>query len=87
MQTEKLSQQSSSSQLDHLLNSQPKGMPSQLHKYVWGGVGILGLFFASFPIAYVRVSHSESFDQQPVHSIDWDENQKANLVYPEPKAK
>jgi hypothetical protein len=86
MNTEKF-QQSSSSQLDHLLNSNPKVTSTNLHKYVWGLVGVVGLFFASFPIAYARVSQSEDFDQQPVHSIDWDESQKANLVYPEPKPK
>jgi hypothetical protein len=81
------SPQQTSRKLDQLLNSKPKGMPSQLHKYVWGGVGILGLFFASFPIAYARVAQSENFEQQhqPLHSISWDDNQKDNLVYPEPK--
>lgn len=86
MQT-KQSPPQTSRKLDHLLNSQPKGVPTRLHKYIWGGVGILGLFFASFPIACVRVAHSENFEQQqqPLHSIDWDENQKDNLAYPEPK--
>jgi hypothetical protein len=86
MTTEKSFEQTSR-KLDYLLNSQSKGMPSQLHKYVWGGVAILGLFFVSFPIACARVAHSENFEQQqqPLHSIDWDENQKDNLVYPEPK--
>lgn len=86
MNTDKI-QHSSSHQFDHLLNSNPKSTSTNLHKYVWGLVGVVGLFFASFPIAYARVSQSENFDQQPVHSIDWDESQKANLVYPEPKAK
>jgi hypothetical protein len=86
MNTDKF-QQSSSRQLNHLLNSNPKATSTNLHKYVWGLVGVVGLFFASFPIAYARVSQSENFDQQPVHSIDWDESQKANLVYPEPKPK
>jgi hypothetical protein len=86
MKTEQSPRQTSG-KLDHLLNSQPKGMPSQLHKYVWGGVGILGLFFVSFPIACARVAHSESFEkqQQPLNSIAWDDNEKDNLVYPEPK--
>ncbi len=81
------SQQSASSNLNHLANSKPTGTATKLHKYVWGVVGIVGLFFASFPIAYARVAQSEDFDQQPVHSIDWDESQKANLVYPAPKSK
>jgi hypothetical protein len=85
------SQQSSSSNLDHLLNSKPtrtlkpKATKVELHKYVWGLVGIFGLFFASFPLAYVRVANSDSFEQQPVRSIAWGDNQKDNLVYPEPK--
>jgi hypothetical protein len=79
------SQQSSSRKLDHSLNSQSKGTPVKLHKYVWGLVGIFGLFFASFPLAYTRVAHSKSFKQQPVHSIAWGDNQQDNLVYPEPK--
>lgn len=81
------SQQSASSNLNDLANSKPTRTANKLHKYVWGLVGIVGLFFASFPIAYARVAQSEDFDQQPVHSIDWDESQKANLVYPEPKSK
>jgi hypothetical protein len=81
------SQQSSSSNLNQLPNSQPEGTATKLPKYVWGLVGIAGLFFASFPIAYARVAHSKDFDQQPIHSIDWDQSQKANLVYPEPKSK
>ncbi|MEO0012220.1 MAG: hypothetical protein RLZZ535_609 [Cyanobacteriota bacterium] len=81
------SQQSLSSQLDHPVNTKSTGTATNLHKYVWGLVGVIGLFFASFPIAYARVSQSEDFHQQPVHSIDWDESQKANLVYPEPKPK
>jgi hypothetical protein len=81
------SQQLSSSNVDHLANSNPKSTSTNLHKYVWGLVGVIGLFFASFPIAYARVAQSEDFDQQPVHSIDWDQSQKANLVYPEPKSK
>jgi hypothetical protein len=81
------SQQLSSSNLNNLANSKPTVTANKLHKYVWGLVGIVGLFFASFPIAYARVSQSEDFDQQPVHSIDWDESQKANLVYPAPKPK
>ncbi|NJL51190.1 MAG: hypothetical protein HC930_01370 [Hydrococcus sp. SU_1_0] len=78
-------QQSAARKLDSSLNSKQKGVPPQLHKYIWGAVGIFGLFFASFPIAYARVANSEKFDQQPVHSITWNDNQKANLVYPEPK--
>jgi hypothetical protein len=81
------SQQSLSSNLDHPVNTKSTRTASDLHKYVWGLVGVVGLFFASFPLAYARVSQSENFDQQPVHSIDWDESQKANLVYPEPKPK
>jgi hypothetical protein len=79
------SQPSSLNNLDHLLNSKPKATNVKLHKYVWGLVGVFGLFFGSFPIAYTRVAHSESFEQQPVHSIAWGDNQKDNLVYPEPK--
>jgi len=84
MTTDKSPQQASR-KLDYLLKSKPKGIPTQLHKYIWGAVGIFGLFFASFPIAYARVANSEKFEQQPVHSISWTENAKANLVYPEPK--
>jgi hypothetical protein len=79
------SRQQASRKLDSPLSSKQKGVPTQLHKYIWGGVGILGLFFASFPIAYARVANSEKFEQQPIHSITWDENQKDNLAYPEPK--
>jgi hypothetical protein len=79
------SQQSSSSNLDRISNSQSKRTPVQLHKYVWGLVGVLGLFFGSFPFAYVRVANSDSFEHQAVQSIDWGDNQKDNLVYPEPK--
>lgn len=81
------SQQSSSKNIDELANSKSAGTSTKLHKYVWGLVGIVGLFFASFPIAYVRVAHSKEFGQQPLHSIDWDQSQKANLVYPAPKPK
>jgi hypothetical protein len=84
MTTDK-SQQQASRKLDSPLNSKPKGVPTQLHKYIWGAVGIFGLFFASFPIAYARVANSEKFEQQPLNSITWSENEKANLVYPEPK--
>jgi hypothetical protein len=86
MTTDK-SQQQASTKLDSPLSSKQKGVPTQLHKYIWGGVGIFGLFFASFPIAYARVANSESFEQQqqPLNSITWDENQKDNLAYPEPK--
>ncbi|NJK57148.1 MAG: hypothetical protein HC939_14630 [Pleurocapsa sp. SU_5_0] len=81
------SQQLSSGNLNDLANSKPTVTAHKLHKYVWGLVGIVGLFFASFPIAYTRVAHNKEFGQQPLHSIDWDESQKANLVYPTPKPK
>jgi hypothetical protein len=79
------SQQSSSRKLDSFTYRQLKGTPVKLHKYVWGLVGIFGLFFGSFPFAYARVANSDSFEQQAVHSIAWGDNQQDNLVYPEPK--
>jgi hypothetical protein len=91
MNTDRRSQSSSLSNLDRLLNSKPtttlkpKATNVKLHKYVWGLVGVFGLFFGSFPFAYARVANSDSFEQQPVHSIAWGDNQKDNLVYPEPK--
>lgn len=56
-----------------------------LHKYVWGLVGIGLIFFATFMLAYWRVSQSKDFETQPVNSLTWQENQKSNLPYPEPK--
>lgn len=55
-----------------------------LHKYVWGLVGISLLFFATFPLAYWRVARSEKFDNRPVNSLTWQQNQKNNLAYPKP---
>ena len=82
-------------QSDNLLNnpennSEPKIKQSSiallaLHKYVWSLVGIGLIFFATFMLAYWRVAKSKDFENQPVKSLTWQENQKSNLPYPEPK--
>ena len=41
----------------------------QMRNYVLGLVGLLGLFFATFPVAYWRVSHSEPFSGAPFKSV------------------
>lgn len=75
-------------QLDELLNSQPQIItPKDLHKYVWGLMGILFLFLGSVPIALSKVAHNEKFGTQPLHSLDWNQNQKAHLAYPDPEKK
>lgn len=58
-------------------------IPLSLHRYIWVLVGVWGLFLVSFPVAYIRVAQSEKFGEQPLKSINWSENQKDNLVYPE----
>jgi len=40
----------------------------QMRNYVVGLVGVLGLFFATFPVAYWRVSYSEPFSGTPFKS-------------------
>jgi hypothetical protein len=81
-------QRSQLNRLDELLNSEPETItPKDLHKYVWGLVGIFFLFIASAPTAWSRVAHNEKFGTQPVHSLDWNENQKAHLAYPDPEKK
>ena len=78
-------QEQSSAAINPLLKSDRQGIPRELHKYIWSVVGVLGLFVASFPIAYFRVANSEKFDRQPFKSITPSENQKDNLIYPEKK--
>jgi hypothetical protein len=65
---------------------------TNLHMYVWGLMGIWLLFVSSFALAFWRVAQNEKFSNQPLmnqplNSIDWSENQKAHLTYPEPKKK
>ncbi|NJO95644.1 MAG: hypothetical protein HC764_06055 [Pleurocapsa sp. CRU_1_2] len=43
------SQQLSSGNLNDLANSKPTVTAHKLHKYVWGLVGIVGLFLQVFP--------------------------------------
>ena len=69
----------------HLPRVQQKGIPQQLHKYIWGVTAIFSLFVASFPVAYIRVAQNQKFDRQPLNSISWSENQKDNSLYPEKK--
>ena len=56
-----------------------------LHKYVWGLIGIGLIFFATFFLAYQRVANSGKFETKPVNSLNWQENQKSHLPYPEPE--
>ena len=82
MQTENSQRQSS--RTPHLvLTKKSNGIPLSLHRYIWLLAGIWGLFLASFPVAYFRVAQSEKFGEQPFKSINWSENQKDNLTYPE----
>lgn len=53
-----------------------------LHKYVWGSIGILLIFLATFPLACWRVAQSDKFENQPFKSLTLDGNQKDNLAYP-----
>ncbi|MBE9045867.1 hypothetical protein IQ255_15885 [Pleurocapsales cyanobacterium LEGE 10410] len=78
-------QPQSTQQLNNLSNTKPPATPLQLHKYVWLLLGVFGLFVASFPVAYFRVAQSQEFQDLPLKSIDWAENQKDNLVYPDKK--
>ena len=77
--------QQSSEKLNTLSNSKTPARALQLHKYVWLLLGVFGLFVVSFPTAYFRVARSQEFEDLPLKSINWAENQKDNLVYPDKK--
>ena len=77
--------QQSSEKLNTLSNGKTPARSLQLHKYVWLLLGVFGLFVVSFPTAYFRVARSQEFEDLPLKSIDWAENQKDNLVYPDKK--
>ncbi len=77
------SPQQSSSQSNRLLTNKPKNTPRSLHRYILILVGLWGMFLVSFPLACARVARSEKFDDQPLKSISWSENQKDHLAYPE----
>ena len=55
-----------------------------LYKYVWGLMGIFVLFVVSFFLAYSKVGNSERYSGEAFNSLDWEDNQKDNLTYPEP---
>ncbi|MBP0030540.1 hypothetical protein PN466_08230 [Roseofilum reptotaenium CS-1145] len=51
----------------------------KLHKYVFICVGVLGLFLATFPLAYWRVAQSDQFNSGPFNSLTPEQSQKSEF--------
>ncbi|MFM9263740.1 hypothetical protein [Tychonema sp. BBK16] len=53
-----------------MMETKNKPLPArEMHKIVWGGVGVLTLFFVTYPIAMWRVSQMEKFRGSHVKSF------------------
>lgn len=67
------------------MKTQNKPLPArEMHKIVWVGVGVLTLFFVSYPIAMWRVSQKEKFLGSHVKSLTIEGKNPANTVADQP---
>lgn len=48
----------------------------KLHFYVFLCVGVFLACVATFPLAYLRVSNSEQYNEGPFKSLTWEESQR-----------
>jgi hypothetical protein len=64
-----------------MMETKNKPLPArEMHKIVWVGVGVLTLFFVTYPIAMWRVSQKEKFLGSHVKSLTIEGQKPGNVV-------
>jgi hypothetical protein len=68
-----------------MMETKNKPLPArEMHKIVWAGVGVLTLFFVTYPIAMWRVSQKEKFLGSHIKSLTIEGKNPANTVANKP---
>jgi hypothetical protein len=68
-----------------MMETKNKPLPArEMHKIVWVGVGVLTLFFVTYPIAMWRVSQKEKFRGSHIKSLTIEGKNPANAVANKP---